>query len=143
MIKTHLLLEAFSHTDLPYIWGGHHPIIDGGFDCSGLVNWCLMKIKFLPRKDRTSQNLYDTLRDVAISSKIGTDSILFFGENVHRISHVGIAINDKLFIEAGGGDSTTTNIYRAAERRDARVRISFIDSRKDLVASLSLNLYKE
>jgi len=130
MIKTLLLLEAYSHTDLPYIYGANHPIKDGGFDCSGYVNWCLMKIGYLSKKDRSAQMLFDELSRHDGSSEIKTDSILFFGDNIHRISHTSIAVNDEIMLEAGGGDNTTTNIYKAAERNDARVRVSRIDSRK-------------
>lgn len=138
---TFLLWEAVSHLNTVYIWGGNHPIRDGGFDCSGFVNWCLMRTGKLSKKDRHSQRLYEELLEIAVSSKIKTESILFFGKDVHNITHTAICIDGekRLMIEAGGGDSTTTTIYRAAERHDARVRITPIDNRSDLVASLVIN----
>ena len=140
MIDTHLLLEAYSHIDRPYIWGGNRPI--DGFDCSGLVNFCLKQIGFLSSKDRSSQMLYKTLVPLAMSSEIKPDSILFFGKDVDSITHIAIAINQKLMIGASGGDSTTITIYNAVDRKDARVRIDKIESRKDLIASIYVNFYE-
>lgn len=140
---TYFLWECVSHLNTPYIWGGNHPVRDGGFDCSGFVNWCLMKCGMLSKKDRSSQMLYNEISQMGLRSSIEPESILFFGKDVHNITHVAVCLQDGLMIEAGGGDSTTTTIYLAAERIDARVRIKPIDNRSDLVASLVITETKE
>ena len=34
-----VLVYADQYVGLPYVWGGKDLYRDGGFDCSGFVNW--------------------------------------------------------------------------------------------------------
>lgn len=91
-----------------YIWGG-----DGsgakfnGWDCSGLVLECLWAFGKLPKGDLTAQGIHDKLLEKGwrqgLSIKEG--DVLFFGKDVHHITHTALAIGDGLMVEAGGGGS--------------------------------------
>jgi cell wall-associated NlpC family hydrolase len=90
----------------------------------------------LPQKDMTAQGIHDALMDksdhVVPRPFIATDDILFFGKDAKRITHVAIAIDNDLMIEAGGGDSKC----KTAATSTGMVRIRPIESRKDLVSAL-------
>lgn len=128
-----LVLYAMKFVGVPYIWGGSSPLM--GFDCSGLVQECLSSIGIDPPGDQTAQGLYNELSKKAWRSQLAEDSILFFGKSRFEISHVAIAVSDKLMIEAGGGGSKTITVEDAI-KQEAYVRIRPIKRRKDLVAVL-------
>ena len=130
MISTYLM--AF--IGVPYLWGGNNPLT--GFDCSGLICEGL-KAHDIIKADMTSQGLYDYLSKQGLRSQLTQDSVLFFGKSRTEISHIAVAINEKLMIEAGGGNETTTTLS-AAKAANAFVRIRPISNRKDLVAVLKL-----
>lgn len=92
----------------PYIWGGDGSgKCGGGFDCSGLVLECLWAFGKLPKGDLTAQKLNDKLYAMGwrqgLSVKEG--DVLFFGKDLHHITHTALAIGDSLMVEAGGGGS--------------------------------------
>lgn len=125
---------AMSMLHIPYIWGGDNPM--KGFDCSGLVIWLLSSHGVLPHKfDTTSQGLYDMFPKIKEPS---LGALAFYGVAQNAISHVTLCLNNKLMIEAGGGDSKC-NSKEAAQMRGACVRIKPIDYRKDLVGFVMPN----
>lgn len=134
MFKTPMLIMAVQYLNVAYIWGGNEPIT--GLDCSGFVLQVLRDVGY-KKGDMTSQGLYNELSLISKSSEIETDSILFFGRSISDISHVAIAINREYMIGASGGDENCTKLNHAITR-DARVKITKIKSRRDLVASLRL-----
>ena len=93
----------------PYIWGGDGSgKCVGGFDCSGLVLECLWAFGKMPKGDLTAQKLHDKLLlekgwRQGLSVKEG--DVLFFGKDLHHITHVALAIGGDLMVEAGGGGS--------------------------------------
>lgn len=120
----------------PYIWGGDGSgKFGGGFDCSGLVVECLRAFGII-NCDLTAQGLYNYLHKLKweIFSGIETkgSEILFFGENLRKITHVAIAIGDGLMVEAGGGGAKCKTL----ETSTGMVRIRPISSRKDFLAAL-------
>ncbi len=116
---------AIRQIGLPYRWGGSNALT--GYDCSGLVCELLQSVGVLPFKsDLGSQALYDKF-PIVVTPNFG--SLVFFGS---PIDHVGFCLNDKLMLEAGGGDHTTVT-REAAEKQGASVRIRPISYRKELV----------
>lgn len=93
----------------PYIWGGDGSgRCGGGFDCSGLVLECLWAFGKLPKGDLTAQKLHDKLlleKGWRQGLSIKEGDVLFFGKDIHHITHVALAISDRLMVEAGGGGS--------------------------------------
>ena len=122
------LADGYIQQGIPYKWNGKTP---RGFDCSGLVCEILQSVGILP--DGTTLNsrgLYNHFASTQVE-KIQAGCLLFFGKP--KISHVAMAIDDELMIEAGGGGSTTKNLADAILKR-AFVRRRRIDRRSDLVA---------
>lgn len=121
---------------LPYRWGGDKPA--NGFDCSGLVIEMLQSVGVLPAGDWTSSGLYSLFigRGCTLLEVAEEGCLVFFGSTPATITHVGYALTEDLMLEAGGGNSTTTNEARAIEQ-DARVRIRPIARRRGLVGILN------
>lgn len=128
-------LIAMQYLGTPYVWAGEHPAY--GFDCSGFVQRVFRDVGVKLDRDRTSKELFEYLSLKGLYSGVGVDAILFFGKDVDSINHVAIALNDELMIEAAGGDSTTRTIAQANER-DARVRITHINSRSNLIRAVNI-----
>lgn len=125
----------------PYLWAGNNPI--EGFDCSGLINEGLRSEGILgPHEDLTSQGIFDRLKNgyKAFSPdiyRIQKNDLLFFGSSPVSITHVAIAYDDRIMLEAGGGDSSCDSIEKAKEM-GAFVRLRPISMRKDIVATVRL-----
>lgn len=120
---------------IPYMWGGSHPAV--GLDCSGLVQHIMKAAGVAPKGDLTAQMLLDYYLLNGSESGPKRGALAFYGKT-ERISHISFFITDYLIIEAGGGDSTTTDIQRAIAK-EAFVRIRPYDHRKDLVKILMPN----
>lgn len=120
---------ALRFLGVPYLWGGSDP--DAGFDCSGLVSEALMAVGIL-RERLDAQAIYEALRDEGIATP-SRGAVLFFGTSVASISHVALALSDKIMVEAAGGCHTTTD-RELADKALAFVKIRPICSRKDLIA---------
>jgi cell wall-associated NlpC family hydrolase len=128
-----LLAYAIELSGLPYVWGGNNPLT--GFDCSGYVQWVLKAAGIDPPGDQTAQALYDYFERNGNHVSPQAGALVFYGRDVKHITHVGFAISPYQMMEAGGGDSTTRDYDRACEQ-GACVRMSLIEARKDLVASV-------
>lgn len=113
----------------PYIWSGDGSgKCGGGFDCSGLVLEGLWALGLYDGKDTTAQGLHDSLVKKGwtykIENRLFQESILFFGDNDKKITHVAVAVGDGLMIEAGGGGSkcktpaTSTGMVRVRPIRN-------------------------
>jgi len=112
----------------PYVWGGND--ITKGVDCSGFVCEITRSVGLLDDRDLTAQGLYDYYVNKSRGSGIDRNSLLFFGRDNENITHVAIAINYSLMVEAGGeGRIDTDNGY---------VRIRPVINRRDLVAAIKL-----
>lgn len=117
----------------PYKWGGEGPY-NVGFDCSGLVLEGLRAFGFHGNADLTAQGIFDKFATgTNSSSEVRTGVLLFFGKSRTQITHIGVAINNNQFIEAGGGDSHTV--------AKGMVRIRPLSWRRDLIASV--DIFKE
>ena len=120
----------------PYIWAGDGAGAKAGFDCSGLVLEGLWALGILPSKDLTAQGIHDAILDkfghVVPRMYVSEDDLLFFGKDADHITHVAVAIDVRLMIEAGGGGSKCKTVATST----GFVRVRPIDGRKDLVAVL-------
>ena len=119
---------AMLYFGIPYTFGGNNPAT--GLDCSGLVVECLRSIGKHGKSDLNAQMIYDEFKEESIHGKVTKDSILFFGRDFDSISHIAIALDDNLMIEAGGeGRNETDTGY---------VRIRPISWRRDYLTSINL-----
>lgn len=119
---------ALKHVGLPYRWGGNNAL--AGYDCSGLVCELLESVGILPFKsDLGSQALFDHFSSDPADPAPTFGTLVFFGS---PIDHVGFCLNDKIMLEAGGGDHTTVD-RATAEKQGASIRIRPISYRKALV----------
>ncbi len=130
-----LMIEyAKTFIGTPYKWGGEGV---AGFDCSGFIQEVLRCVGMDPKGDQTAQGLYNHFIKNSKGSGIAPGSVLFWGKDIDRITHVSLAINFFHHIEAGGGNSKTINLD-VAERQGAMVRIRPLKSRKDLIAAIKI-----
>jgi cell wall-associated NlpC family hydrolase len=91
-----VLMRAISLVGTPYRYGGNTP--EGGFDCSGLVNYVY--------RDMLSLNLPRTSRDLAgfqgpriVPDRLAAGDLVFFGQS-GNVSHVGIYVGEGRFVHA-------------------------------------------
>lgn len=96
--QKHLINEAYSWEGTPYQYGGnekHH-----GVDCSGLVLRVYEKVTGikLPRSSREQAEFCNKIK----RSQVRPGDLVFFatGKDPERISHVGMMVDDDLFIHA-------------------------------------------
>ena len=111
-----------------YQWTGEGPY-NVGFDCSGFVLEGLRSIGYWGKDDATAQNIFNKFAKIR-GDKPQAGDLLFFGHDINNITHIGVAINTYQYIEAGGGDSKTTD--------KGMVRIRRQDYRKDLLTHLTI-----
>lgn len=129
-----LPLLALGYLNIPYIYGGK--TIFPGLDCSGLICDLLGSLGVIPRNSEfNSQALYNLLKPNSVDGEIALGSLAFYGASISAIDHVAMFLDTHLIIEAAHGDHTTTTIEEAY-KKNARVRVSPFNYRKDLVAVL-------
>jgi cell wall-associated NlpC family hydrolase len=129
-------IYLYSYLHIPYRWGGASPLV--GLDCSGLAQIALGWLGLDPPGDQTADGLYRHFRAHGQTVPIADlGDLCFYGQET-RVAHVAIALDAQRMIEAGGGTART--VTRAiAEQQDARVKVSRIKRRPDLVAIIRPN----
>ncbi|MBA3754834.1 MAG: C40 family peptidase [Nitrosomonas sp.] len=130
-----LINYLFNFIGSPYAWGKEGPS-KLGFDCSGLMLEGLRSIGKWGKDDASSQgifNKFEPSNSLITLGKADCGCLLFFGKDKKSITHIGLAINNYQYIEAGGGDSKTVD--------KGMVRIRPLSWRKDLVAVI--DIFKE
>lgn len=92
-----VLMRALGLVGTPYRYGGNSP--DGGFDCSGLVDFVFRDAAnvILPRTTRELVNI-DAMRVERDELKPG--DLVFFNPNSDRVSHIGIYVGEGRFVHA-------------------------------------------
>lgn len=129
-----LVLYANSFLGVEYLYGGDS--VFTGMDCSGFVCEVLRSVGLVGhREDLSAQGLFEKFKNNPRGRYIG--SLLFFGKSEKEISHVAMAVNYYVMIEAGGGTPKTDSKERA-HQMNACVRQRPIDSRGDLVAAIEM-----
>jgi len=91
-----VLMRAISLIGTPYRWGGNTP--EGGFDCSGLVNYVFADVLDL-KLPRTSRELAAYQGPRIAKDRLAAADLVFFGSG-GEVSHVGIYLGDGRFIHA-------------------------------------------
>lgn len=97
-----VLIRAISLVGTPYRWGGNTP--DGGFDCSGLVNYVYRDMLDL-RLPRTSRDLAAYQGPRIAPDRLSTADLVFFGSG-GQVSHVGIYVGEGRFVHAPSSGGT-------------------------------------
>lgn len=91
-----VLMRAISLVGTPYRYGGNTP--EGGFDCSGLVNYVFRDMLDL-QLPRTSRALADYQGPRIPVDRLATADLVFFGRG-GSVSHVGIYVGEGRFVHA-------------------------------------------
>lgn len=123
---------AMNFIGVDYKWGGETA---HGFDCSGFVQEILKSVGLDPKGDQTANALYEIFKEKSV--KYPSKAVLAFWPKTGIKTHIAMCIDDELIIEAGGGNSTTTNPV-IAEKQRAFVRVRTLDNRGDDYALLDV-----
>jgi len=91
-----VLMRAISLVGTPYRYGGSTP--EGGFDCSGLVNYVYRDMLGL-RLPRSSRELAAWQGPRIDPDRLTTADLVFFGSR-GSVSHVGIYVGEGRFVHA-------------------------------------------
>jgi len=89
-------MRAISLVGTPYRYGGNSP--EGGFDCSGLVNYVYADTLDL-RLPRSSGALAGVQGPRIAASGLTAADLVFFG-SAGNVSHVGIYVGEGRFVHA-------------------------------------------
>lgn len=91
-----VLMRALSLVGTPYRYGGNTP--QGGFDCSGLVNYVYKDMLEL-KLPRTSRELAQVQGPRIAPERLAAADLVFFGSG-GGVSHVGIYVGEGRFVHA-------------------------------------------
>ncbi len=91
-----VLMRALSLVGTPYRYGGNTP--DGGFDCSGLVNYVYRDMLDL-KLPRTSRELAQVQGPKIAPERLAAADLVFFGSR-GSVTHVGIYVGEGRFVHA-------------------------------------------
>lgn len=97
-----VLMRAISLVGTPYRYGGNTP--EGGFDCSGLVNYVYSDMLDL-KLPRTSRELAAWQGPRIEPRELATADLVFFGSR-GNVTHVGIYIGEGRFVHAPSSGGT-------------------------------------
>ncbi len=97
-----VLMRAISLVGTPYRYGGNTP--EGGFDCSGLVNYVYRDMLDL-RLPRTSRELAAMQGPRIAPDRLASGDLVFFGSG-GTVSHVGIYVGEGRFVHAPSSGGT-------------------------------------
>lgn len=91
-----VLMRAISLVGTPYRYGGNTP--EGGFDCSGLVNYVFRDMLDL-RLPRSSRELAAFQGPAIEPRRLAPADLVFFG-HAGVVTHVGIYVGEGRFVHA-------------------------------------------
>ena len=103
-----VLMRAISLVGTPYRYGGNTP--EGGFDCSGLVNYVYSDMLDL-KLPRTSRELAAWQGPRIEPRELATADLVFFGSR-GNVTHVGIYIGEGRFVHAPSSGGTVRLDHR-------------------------------
>jgi cell wall-associated NlpC family hydrolase len=97
-----VLMRAISLVGTPYRYGGNTP--EGGFDCSGLVNYVFRDMLDL-KLPRSSRDLAQYQGPRIEPQRLAAADLVFFG-NGNQVTHVGIYVGEGRFVHAPSSGGT-------------------------------------
>lgn len=92
-----LKLIAFKYLNAPYLWGGKSPF---GIDCSGFTQMAFKITGYRLKRDTGQQVLHG--EEISGIQEALPGDLIFFHNEEHRISHVGILLEEQKIIHASG-----------------------------------------
>ena len=120
-----VLKMAFEFMGVAYFWGGTTPKM---FDCSGLTKHCFFMNGVIIPRNASQQAKSGLMIDIDNGlDRLEKGDLVFFGRN--RVTHVGIYIENGLFIHESGR-VRLDNLIPGAERHDRSLATSFVGARR-------------
>ena len=120
-LREALLARTMLVVNTPYTFGGNSP--EGGFDCSGLIQWAVQGIHTgrLPRTTSQWAQSSVPLQDRGLQR----GDFVFFNTQGGRYSHMGIFVGNGQFVHAPSKGGTVQrvrmdNVYFAKRFTEAR-----------------------
>ncbi len=108
-----LIQAAVAHIGTPYTWGSQN-VANGGFDCSGLIHYATNQAGKYGGRTNVRGYWYGaffTNQRTSISSGKRSDIVFFENTYTDGPSHIGIMLDSKHFIHAGGSQLQISSIY--------------------------------
>jgi len=120
-LREALLARTMLVVNTPYTYGGNSP--EGGFDCSGLIQWAVQGIHDgrLPRTTAQWAQISNPVRGRGLQR----GDFVFFNTLGGRYSHMGIFVGNGQFVHAPSSGGTVQrvrmdNVYFAKRFTEAR-----------------------
>ena len=98
-----VLIRAMGLVGTPYRWGGNTP--EGGFDCSGLVDYVFMRGAKLQLPHNSGQMATMSGQRLDRQDQLRGGDLVFFGDG-KGIQHVGVYIGQGRFVHAPNNGGT-------------------------------------
>lgn len=114
-LREEAVMRTILTLDTPYRYGGNTP--EGGFDCSGLMQYALSQITNRPLP-RTTQQWASVSRPVGDLNALRRGDFVFFNTTGRSFSHMGLFVGNGEFIHAPSSGGTVRkaridNVYWA------------------------------
>ena len=98
-----VLMRAISLVGTPYRYGGNSP--EGGFDCSGLVDYVFLDAAGL-RLPRSTRELIELDAPEVRRDRLQPGDLVFFNPGGGNASHIGIYVGEDRFVHAPSAGGT-------------------------------------
>jgi cell wall-associated NlpC family hydrolase len=98
-----VLMRAISLVGTPYRYGGNSP--EGGFDCSGLVDFVFLDAAGL-RLPRSTRELIELDAPEIRRDQLQPGDLVFFNPGGGSVSHIGIYVGEDRFVHAPSAGGT-------------------------------------
>ena len=120
-LREGMLARTMLVVNTPYTYGGNSP--EGGFDCSGLIQWAVRGVTEI-RLPRTTAQWAQSSNPVSGRDLLRGDFV-FFNTLGGRYSHMGIFVGNGQFVHAPSSGGTVQrvrmdNVYFAKRFTEAR-----------------------
>ncbi|MEB5963566.1 MULTISPECIES: C40 family peptidase [Comamonas] len=120
-LRESLLARTMLVVNTPYTYGGNSP--EGGFDCSGLIQWAVGGITEIRLPRTTSQ--WALASNPVDGRDLMRGDFVFFNTLGGRYSHMGIFVGNGQFVHAPSSGGTVQrvrmdNVYFAKRFTEAR-----------------------